>query len=461
MDEGTGNTTSGGLSPDAAWSPTSLPGLKLWLDAADSSTITGNPVTAWADKSGNNINLTSSAGPASGTRNLNGKNVLDFDGTKTMEVQNGLDLGTGGPAIQVVSVIIADNRSSGHHAYGYSSGNPTGGQQFSLSMKGDSHNGFAGRHGDGRTEMSDLAVYSTGQGYLVSHALEAGGTYVDTQLVMNGEVATTYSNLPTNGLMFDAQTPKFSVGSSPNGSNKGDLPIGEVLVFSEVLSDQNRILLEGYLAHKWGLAGDLIIGHEYRKTDGTFVGNAAWAGTSNAKYGNAVYFDGTDDGLSFEDLDELDAPRQFGISIWFKREVDKSGTAIDTNHNINNVLLSQSSGASNDNLEIGTEGNKVEIYMDSGNGAEDAFIDVAAGIQNNVWHHLVLTYNGADNKLDLYVDGTKITTWNQFGGPLDSSNTSPFALGIARPTDNKWGEFQGWLDDFRVYDTYLDSSEVD
>ncbi len=378
-----------------------------------------------------------------------------------MEVQNGLDLGTGGPAIQVITVLIADNRSSGHHAYGYSSGNPTGGQQFSLSMKGDSHNGFAGRHGDGRTEMSDLAVYNTGQGYLVSHALPPGGTYLDTQLVMNGQVATTYSNLPSNGLMFDAQAPKFSVGSSPNGSNKGDLAIGEILVFSEVLSDQNRILLEGYLAHKWGLAGDLVIGHEYRRTDGTFVGNATWeTNASKSKFGNAVYFDGTDDGLSFTDLDELDAPRQFGISIWFKREVDKSGTAIDTNHQINNVLLSQSSNASNDNLEIGTEGNQVEIYMDAGTGAEDTRVAVNAGIQNNVWHHLVLTYNGSDNKLDLYVDGTKITTWTQFGGPLDSSNTSPFALGIARPTDNKWGEFQGWLDDFRVYDTYLDASEV-
>jgi hypothetical protein len=309
--------------------------------------------------------------------------------------------------------------------------------------------------------MSDLPVYTTAsKGYVVSHGLEAGGTYLDTQLVMNGQVATTYSNLPTNGLMFDAQSPKFSVGSSPSNVNYGDVAIGEILVFSEVLSDQDRILLEGYLAHKWGLAGDLVIGHEYRKTDGTFVGNAAWAGTSNAKYGNAVYFDGTDDGLSFEDLDELDAPRQFGISIWFKREVDKSGTAIDTNHQINNVLLSQSSGGSNDNLEIGTEGNQVEIYIDAGTGAEDTRVAIAAGIQNNVWHHLVLTYNGSENKLDLYVDGTKITTWNQFGGPLDSSDTSPFALGIARPTDNKWGEFQGWLDDFRVYDTYLDSSEV-
>ena len=44
MDEGNGTKTSGGLVPDAAWSPTSLPALKLWLDAADSSTITGNPV---------------------------------------------------------------------------------------------------------------------------------------------------------------------------------------------------------------------------------------------------------------------------------------------------------------------------------------------------------------------------------------------------------------------------------
>ena len=58
---------------------------------------------------------------------------------------------------------------------------------------------------------------------------------MDTQFVMNGQVATTYSNLPTNGLMFDAESPKFSVGSSPNNTNYGDVAIGEILVFSEVL----------------------------------------------------------------------------------------------------------------------------------------------------------------------------------------------------------------------------------
>ena len=183
MDEGTGTSTSGGLVPDSSWSPTSLPDLKLWLDASDSSTITGNPVTAWADKSGNNITLTSSSGPASGTRNLNGKNVLDFDGTKTIEVQNGLDLGTGGPAIQVVTVLISDAYAS-NHAYGYSSGNPTGGQAFSMSMN-ESGNKFTGRHWDGYTRFEGSS-YTTGQGYVLSHSLEAGATYLETQIVQNG-----------------------------------------------------------------------------------------------------------------------------------------------------------------------------------------------------------------------------------------------------------------------------------
>ena len=50
-------------------------------------------------------------------------------------------------------MLISDARNGSGHAYGYSSGNPTGGQQFSMSMQGGSggYNGFAGRHGDGRT----------------------------------------------------------------------------------------------------------------------------------------------------------------------------------------------------------------------------------------------------------------------------------------------------------------------
>ena len=118
----------------------------------------------------------------------------------------------------------------------------------------ESGNKFTGRHWDGYTRFEG-ASYTTGQGYVLSHSLEAGATYLETQIVQNGLTGSVHTNLPTNGLMFDAETPKFAVGSSPNNSNRANVAIGEVLVFSEVLSDQNRILLEGYLAHKWGLAG--------------------------------------------------------------------------------------------------------------------------------------------------------------------------------------------------------------
>jgi hypothetical protein len=275
MDEGNGTTTSAGLSPDAAWTPTSLSGLALWLDAADASTLTvsSSNVTAWADKSGSGISLVqaaTNAAPFTGTRSLNGKNVLDFNNRHIKTTA--FDLGTGAPTIQVVSVIVPDAYNTNHHAYGYSSGNPGGSQQFSLSMKGG-QNEFTGRHGDGYTESN--IIYTTGKGYVVSHALEAGGTYGATQFAVNGELGETFSNLPNNQLLFDAETPYFTVGATGNGSNKGDLAVGEVLVFNQILNGADRRKLEGYLAHKWGLAKDLVIGHEYRVTDGTLVGNAA------------------------------------------------------------------------------------------------------------------------------------------------------------------------------------------
>ena len=77
----------------------------------------------------------------------------------------------------------------------------------------------------------------------------------------NGEVGFVQSNLPNNQLLFDAETPIFTVGATGSGSN-GRPCDWEILVFSEVLTDSDRRLLEDYLAHKWGLAKDLTIGHE-------------------------------------------------------------------------------------------------------------------------------------------------------------------------------------------------------
>ena len=64
------------------------------------------------------------------------------------------------------------------------------------------------------------------------------------------------------------------------------------------------------------------------------------------------------------DLDELDTPSRFSVSLWFYKTHEVSGRS--TNHQIDNVLIAQSSSAANDNFEIGTQGSMIEIYVDSG-----------------------------------------------------------------------------------------------
>ena len=78
-----------------AFTPTSISGLQLWLDASDSSTLyqnsngttaataDGDPVGYWADKSGNGRHATQSDGTkkaALKVSNQNGRNVNYFDG---------------------------------------------------------------------------------------------------------------------------------------------------------------------------------------------------------------------------------------------------------------------------------------------------------------------------------------------------------------------------------------------
>jgi hypothetical protein len=91
-----GKTIFGSVSETPAFTPTSISGLQLWLDASDTSTLFdatagGNVVTTnnaavarWADKSGNNRHFTqstSNARPVLNLANQNNKSVLYFDGS--------------------------------------------------------------------------------------------------------------------------------------------------------------------------------------------------------------------------------------------------------------------------------------------------------------------------------------------------------------------------------------------
>jgi hypothetical protein len=78
-----------------------------------------------------------------------------------------------------------------------------------------------------------------------------------TRVYVNGQIVTGATS--AGGNLNYGSSPKFEIGSSAGGQNlfKGD--IAEVLVYNRVLSNTERVAIEGeYLANKWGLFMDPI-----------------------------------------------------------------------------------------------------------------------------------------------------------------------------------------------------------
>ena len=100
---------------------------------------------------------------------------------------------------------------------------------------------------------------------------------------------------------------------------------------------------------------------------GRLIDQAQW--TTEGKSGGALSFDGNNDGLAFEKVAYMDRPDAFTISFWFKRNNEMLG--IPTNHQIDNLMVAQSSSYDNDNLEIVSEGVKLR-YTSTQEGNEDA-----------------------------------------------------------------------------------------
>ena len=245
-----------------------------------------------------------------------------------------------------------------------------------------------------------------------------------------GETSSFLSGLSANTTYYYQAKAVNSAGVS-NGDALGSLPF-----FHWDLNDTGSIAKD--------LGG---------QADGEIV--AATSAFDANKSKNVITFDGTDDYINFGDIDEMDQVDRFTYSIWFKRTSDISSAP--TNHGVHNVLLAQSSSASNDNLEIGTNGTIVQLYIDSGSAETDDTVTFDAGLVNNRWYHLAVVYG---SELSLFLDGTKLSTWTQYNGRLESSQTSPLSIGVARPNSSRWGAFTGSLSDARIYLSELSDEEI-
>ena len=158
------------------------------------------------------------------------------------------------------------------------------------------------------------------------------------------------------------------------------------------------------------------------------VSGATLTTGGQGKTGEALRFDGDGDYVLPGVISELVNSASFTISLWFRRAVDDSANA--TNHAVSNVLIAQSSSGANDVLEIGTAADSVDVYLDTAElGGSIPPISQTAGIQNDTWHHLVVTYDSrVADELKLFVDGALAGQYQQYGGLVSPGGTSPYCF---------------------------------
>jgi hypothetical protein len=230
------------------FAPTSVTGCSLWLDAADTATITyssGSNVSQWSDKSGLGNNATQSTStyqPISGSVSTNGKNVLNFTGKSMIY-----------PTINNTTITvfcIYNNKTFVPY------GTPVNVGPFAFFYAAPNS-----KVGIGRLAVTDevLASWSSA-GLTTSQYVIYGGTVsvsgnTTSFLYFNGTQVATVSVNSSGGISA------YSVGDSINNITSGN--IAEVLIYNSVLSTTDRQKVEGYLAWKWGLQTSLPGAHPY------------------------------------------------------------------------------------------------------------------------------------------------------------------------------------------------------
>jgi len=231
------------------FSPTQIAGCQLWLDAADSNTLTlsGSSVTAWNDKSGNNYHMNtltpsarwtgSAVYPTIGT-SINGLQTVNF------LAQSGLKQGT---TLDGVKNLFWVGRIAV----------PVGSGDFSLFLLG--HDSNYDWHGN---QYGNKFLYV---GLTQSGILNASPTSLFTNDVnairdatfsnVNMPTAPNVSILSVAGITGTTRYQGICYDRGDNPGWCGDL--AEVIIFSTALSVSDRQTIEGYLAQKWGLTGSL------------------------------------------------------------------------------------------------------------------------------------------------------------------------------------------------------------
>ena len=244
------------LFASSYWKPANISTI-FWYDAADTATITatGSQVTQMLDKSGNGWTVApltaGKIGPDTGTRTLNGLNVLEWSKT-TLSTNQILESNTFTQTqpFCIAGILRLDDE-----------GLPTD-QDFLFSGTETSSPRIAVR----RTATTDQLQILTNAASIAT----ANGTATEN----NDYITSFYFNTAASTIRIDGTQQasgsiasnsftSLNIGGNFNEDQSLDGFIAELVAFP---NSTDQEIMEGYLAWKWGLQGKLPAGHPYKNS---------------------------------------------------------------------------------------------------------------------------------------------------------------------------------------------------
>ncbi|MBD3247292.1 hypothetical protein GF378_01595 [Candidatus Pacearchaeota archaeon] len=289
----------------------------------------------------------------------------------------------------------------------------------------------------------------------VVHSFNAGG-------FQNGESYRYYIVCEdfNSNRMDSKHLIEFSIASeiqevefvSPTPENNSNLSAGSnIQVNASVNTNLNELIFNWNGTDYSIYDSSLIIFENFDNSSGVDGGTVYGAShISSGKYNGAYSFDGSDDAIDFGDIDVSDW-EEISVAAWV-RISETSGQ--------HRVAVKDQVGIKGCFLFWFNDGYwRWQIY-EAGVGwrnAQYSSIDPNDG----EWHFITGTLNNSANKLYFYVDGDLVATDTFNGATLDDSDNERIVVGADSDVGSFEHEFNGDIDEFRLYNRSLSSDEIE
>lgn len=252
--------------PPRYWTP-DLIATQLWFDAASAGSVTmvSGAVSQWNDKSGNARHVmqgTAGKRPVYVAAGLNGINIVRFDGIddalRGTTSLSGLAQAVG--AVSVFAVAKSDALPSVTRDIAFLT--TASGSRVFLGTTSGSTVYVGGRRLDADTFASANSTALSTAAQLYSGVLNYASS--DAAIYVDGTLSASNTTFQTDGVTSNTSLTAICIGADGGGTGQFfDGDIAEVIVVHSVDATL-RQLIEGYLAHKWGLTANLPSDHPYK-----------------------------------------------------------------------------------------------------------------------------------------------------------------------------------------------------